>query len=311
MRLAVQNGGMPLRLPASPVVLDGGLGTLLESRGHDLSSDMWSARLLLDQPDEVRAAHDEFFAVGAQVAISASYQASFDGFARAGLDARAAEHVMRLSVRLAAESRDAAAEADRRNRWVAASVGPYGAMLADGSEYRGDYAVGERELRDWHAPRIEVLADEHPDLLAIETIPSLGETHALLDVLRGTGLSAWLSVTPHLGALRTGEPLEAAFERADAVDEIVAVGVNCCHPSEVLAAIAAARRVTDKPIVVYPNSGESWDAKNRTWVGQPGFPRALVQRWVDAGATLVGGCCRVGPEQIARIASVLAPDPAP
>jgi homocysteine S-methyltransferase len=295
---------MPLRLPATPVVLDGGLGTLLESRGHDLSSDMWSARLLLERPDEVRAAHDEFFAAGAQLAISGSYQASFDGFARAGLDATAAERLMRLSVRLATESRDAAA-GDGRERWVAASVGPYGAMLADGSEYRGDYAVGERQLRDWHAPRIEVLADEHPDLLALETVPSLTEVRALLDVLRGSGTPAWLSVTPHLGTLRTGEPLEAAFRQADDVDEIVAVGVNCCHPSEVLAAVAAARRVTAKPVVVYPNSGESWDAKNRTWVGQPGFPRVLVERWIEAGATLVGGCCRVGPEQISRIADVL------
>jgi homocysteine S-methyltransferase len=298
---------MPLRLPASPVVLDGGLGTLLEARGHDLSSDMWSARLLLERPDEVRAAHQEFFAAGAQLAISGSYQASFDGFARAGHDAATAERLMRLSVRLAAEARDAAAAgSDGRERWVAASVGPYGAMLADGSEYRGDYAVGERELREWHAPRIEVLAGEHPDVLALETVPSLSEVNALTDVLRGSGVEAWLSVTPHLGALRTGEPLEAAFTRADEVDEIVAVGVNCCHPSEVLAAIAAARRVTDKPVVVYPNSGESWDAKNRTWVGQPGFPPALIERWVDAGASLVGGCCRVGPEQITRIAAVLA-----
>src|SRR3712207_3608417 len=136
---------MPFRLPTSPVVLDGGLGTLLESRGHDLSSDMWSARMLVEQPDEVRAAHDEFFAAGAQIAISGSYQASFDGFTRAGLDPAAAERLMRLSVRLAAEARNAAA-GDGRERWVAASVGPYGAMLADGSEYRGDYAVGEREL---------------------------------------------------------------------------------------------------------------------------------------------------------------------
>jgi homocysteine S-methyltransferase len=214
---------------------------------------------------------------------------------------------MRLSVRIANQARDAAATqaGDSSGRWVAASVGPYGAMLADGSEYRGDYPVGQRELRDWHAPRIAVLADERPDLLALETVPSLSEVTALLDVVRGSGVPAWLSVTPHLGALRTGEPLEAAFAFADEVEEIAAVGVNCCHPSEVLAAIAAARQVTDKPIVVYPNSGESWDAKNRTWVGEPGFPRELVERWLDAGASLIGGCCRVGPEQIARIASVL------
>ena len=299
---------MPLRDLSAPVVLDGGLGTLLESRGHDLSSEMWSARLLLEQPQEIRAAHDEFFAAGAQVAISGSYQASFEGFARSGLSHDEAERVLRRSVRIARESRDAAARSDGSGGpWVAASVGPYGAMLADGSEYRGDYPVGERELREWHAPRIAVLADERPDVLALETIPSLSEVRALLDVLRGTGVHAWVSVTPHLGALRTREPLEAAFAAADEVDEVLAVGVNCCHPSEVLGAIAAARRVTGKPIAVYPNSGELWDGKNRTWVGEPGFPPELIERWLEAGATLVGGCCRVGPAQIARIASVVHP----
>ncbi|MFC0678061.1 homocysteine S-methyltransferase [Lysobacter korlensis] len=298
---------MPFRVPSVPIVLDGGLGTLLESRGHDLSSDMWSARLLLQQPDEVRAAHDEFFAAGAQLAISGSYQASFEGFAREGLDRDQAERVMRLSIRIATEARDAAAAdgAGPDGRWVAASVGPYGAMLADGSEYRGDYRVGERELREWHAPRMAVLADAQPDLLAVETIPSLSEVRAVLDVLSGSGVPAWVSVTPHLGALRTAEPLESAFAAADGIDEIIAVGVNCCSPSEVLGAIAAARRATDKPIVVYPNSGELWDAKNRTWVGEPGFPRDLVERWLDAGAWIIGGCCRVGPAQISRIASVL------
>jgi homocysteine S-methyltransferase len=153
-----------------------------------------------------------------------------------------------------------------------------------------------------------VLADERPDVLALETIPSLSEVRAVLDVLSGSGVPAWMSVTPHLGALRTGEPLEAVFAAADRVAEIVAVGVNCCSPSEVLGAIVAARRVTDKPLVVYPNSGELWDAKNRTWVGEAGFPRELVEQWLEAGASLIGGCCRVGPAQIARIASVLHPD---
>lgn len=302
---------MRLALPFSPVVLDGGLGTLLESRGHDLSSDMWSARLLLEEPQEVRAAHDAFFAAGAELAISGSYQASFEGFQRAGLDRTEAERLMRRSVQLAKQSRDAASSDGGRPGLVAASVGPYGAMLADGSEYRGDYRMEERELRDWHAPRIEVLADENPDLLALETIPSYAEVRALLGVLRGSGVPSWLSVTPHLGALRTREPLEAAFAAADRVDEIVAVGVNCCHPSEILGAIAAARRVTDKPVVVYPNSGELWDGKNRTWEGEAGFPRHLVERWLEAGATLIGGCCRVGPAQIRQIASALAGTTAP
>lgn len=284
----------------APVVLDGGLGTSLEHRGHDLSSSMWSARLLLEHPDEVRAVHEAFFAAGARVAISASYQASFEGFASVGLDRRETEALLRRSVELAAAARD-----DSGEGWVAASVGPYGAMLADGSEYRGDYALDRAGLREWHAPRLAVLAEAGADLLALETIPSRAEALALLDLLRGSGVAAWLSFTVHDGALRTGESLTEAFAEAAAVDEIVAVGINCSHPSEVLGAIAAARAVTDKPVVVYPNSGEEWDAKNRTWVGEPGFPPALVERWLEAGASLVGGCCRVGADEIAGLAAIV------
>lgn len=286
----------------NPVLIDGGLGTHLEARGHDLSSAMWSARLLLEHPDEIGAAHDDFFAAGARVAISGSYQASVDGFGRLGIEADDANRLLRLSVELALASRDRTDPSG----WVAASVGPYGATLADGSEYRGDYALDEAQLRAWHAPRIAVLADAGADLLAFETIPSRAESRALLDLVRGTGVPAWLSFTVHLGALRTGESLETAFADAADVEEIAAVGVNCSHPSEVLGAITAARRVTDKPIVVYPNSGEEWDAKNRVWVGEPGFPRALVEQWVAAGATLIGGCCRVGPADIALLARHLA-----
>ncbi len=294
-----------------PIVIDGGLGTHLEARGHDLRGELWSARLLLEQPDEVRAVHDDFFDAGARVAISGSYQVSRDGLATLGLGGLQLEHegsadaiterVLRLSVELARESRDARDP----EGWVAASIGPYGATLADGSEYRGDYALDRAGLRAWHEPRLAVLADSGADLLAAETIPSRDESLALLDLVRGSGMPLWLSFTVHLGALRTGESLEQAFADADSVDEVVAVGLNCSHPSEVLGTITAARRVTDKPIVVYPNSGEEWDAKNRVWVGDPGFPPSLVEQWIDAGAGLVGGCCRVGPQGIAQVASIL------
>jgi homocysteine S-methyltransferase len=282
-----------------PVVLDGGLGTLLEARGHDLSGGVWSARLLRDRPDEIVAAHREFFAAGAQVAIAASYQASFEGFTREGVDRREAEELLRRSVTLADEARAGGPG------WIAASVGPYGAMLADGSEYRGNYGLTVDELRAWHRPRLEILADAGPDVLAAETLPSLAEVEAVTAEVDRLGVPAWISVTVSLGTLRSGESLAEAFQVASSAPSVLAVGVNCSAPSEVLGAIATAREVTDKPIVVYPNSGEEWDAKNRTWVGSPGFPDELVRRWRRAGATLIGGCCRVRPEQIASLARLL------
>jgi homocysteine S-methyltransferase len=289
-------------LADGPVVLDGGLGTLLEQGGHDLTSHLWSARMLLDNPDTIRRAHRDFFDAGASVGISASYQVSYEGLSSVGIDRDGTDALLRRSVGLLAEARDAS----DAGGWVAASVGPYGAMLADGSEYRGDYGLTVAELRDWHAPRLRVLADSGADVLAIETIPCLAEVEAVLANVEGTGVAAWLAVTAAMGRLRSGESLAEAFAMAAEVDEVIAVGINCSDPLDVASAIAAARSVTDKAIVVYPNSGEQWDAKNRRWMGHAGFPASLVAEWVDAGASLVGGCCRVGPAEIRGIAEALS-----
>jgi homocysteine S-methyltransferase len=188
---------------------------------------------------------------------------------------------------------------------VAASVGPYGAMLADGSEYRGRYGLSVAELERFHRPRMEVLAGAAPDVLALETIPDTDEAEALLRALRGLGVPAWLSYSAAGDRTRAGQPLEDAFALAARADEVVAVGVNCCTPEDADHAVALAARVTGKPVVVYPNSGETWDAGARAWTGRPTFSAGQVRGWRASGARLIGGCCRVGPETIASVASVL------
>jgi homocysteine S-methyltransferase len=289
---------------APAVVLDGGLATELGDRGHDLTDALWSARLLLDDPDAIVAAHRAFFRAGAVVATTASYQASFPGLAARGLGRAEAERALRRSVELADAARTEAA-IDGRRRWVAASVGPYGAALADGSEYRGRYGLSVAELAVWHRPRLEVLVDAGPDVLALETVPDADEARALVAALAGSPVPAWLSYSIDGGGTRAGQPLTDAFAVVAASPEIVAVGVNCCAPSDVGPAIAIARRVTGKPVVVYPNSGERWDAARRRWVGRSQFSVALAARWIAAGAVAVGGCCRVRPRDIADLARTI------
>ncbi|HEY2269991.1 MAG TPA: homocysteine S-methyltransferase [Streptosporangiaceae bacterium] len=284
------------------LVADGGLATELEAQGNDLSDSLWSARLLADAPGQILDAHLAFFRAGAQIATSASYQASFEGFAARGLDRREAAGLMRRSVALAQAARDHLA-GDGRTRWVAASAGPYGAALADGSEYRGRYGRSVRELTAWHRPRLEVLAGAGPDVLALETVPDTDEAEALMAAVAGLGVPAWLSYTIAGGRTRAGQPLAEAFAVAAGVPEVVAVGVNCCAPADVLPAIAAAREATGKPVIVYPNSGEEWDARRRAWAGQSGYSPALPPQWIAAGAAIIGGCCRVRPADIAQIAS--------
>lgn len=284
------------------VVLDGGLSTALTAAGHDLSDALWSARLLLTDPDAITAAHLAYYRAGAEVAITSSYQATFEGFGRRGLSAAETAGLLRDSVALA---RRAAFEVDGP-RWVAASVGPYGAMLADGSEYRGRYGLSPSALEAFHRPRIEVVAEAGADVLAVETIPDVDEAEAVLRVVAGSGVPLWLSYSARGTRTCAGQPLVEAFEVVRGVAEVVAVGVNCCDPADVDEAVALARRITGKPVVVYPNSGENWDAAARTWAGAPAFDPARVAGWVAGGARLVGGCCQVGPGMIAELATALS-----
>ena len=290
-------------LAAGPVVLDGGLGTLLESHGHDLSSSLWSARLLVEDPGAIRRAHAEYFAAGARVATTSSYQVSYEGLDAAGLSRRDADAVLARSVELARQAREESGLSPDE-AWVAASVGPYGASRADGSEYTGDYGLDIAQLREWHRPRLQTLAAAAPDAIAIETIPSLAELEAVCREIDGLGVPAWVSVTISDGRLRSGDSLAEAFALAGSAPGVIAAGVNCCDLSEVSGALGELGRRL--PGVAYPNSGEVWHADSREWSGAASAIASNAGEWVAEGAHLIGGCCRVGPDQIARIAHAVA-----
>ncbi|MFI0976488.1 homocysteine S-methyltransferase [Streptomyces sp. NPDC021093] len=286
-------------LAEGTLVLDGGLSNQLEAQGCDLSDALWSARLLADDPEQIGAAHAAYVRAGAQVLITSSYQATYEGFAERGTGRAEAAGLLARSVMLAR----AAGAAGPWPVWVAASVGPYGAMLADGSEYRGRYGLSVRELERFHRPRIETLAGAGPDVLALETVPDADEAEALLRAAEGCGVPVWLSYSIAGERTRAGQPLADAFALASGNDQVIAVGVNCCEPADADRAVEIAAEVTGKPVVVYPNSGEEWDAAGRGWTGEGTFDPGRVRAWQSAGARLVGGCCRVGPEQIAGLAA--------
>ncbi|MGW0464717.1 homocysteine S-methyltransferase [Streptomyces sp. NPDC003027] len=285
------------------LVLDGGLSNQLQAQGCDLSDELWSARLLVDGPEQIEAAHAAYARAGARVLITSSYQAAFEGFARRGLDRAEAERLFARSVELAR----AAAQGAARQVWVAGSVGPYGAVLADGSEYRGRYGLTVRELERFHRPRIEAIVAAGPDVLALETVPDAEEAEALLRAVEGCGVPVWLSYTIAGDRTRAGQGLEEAFSLAVGNDQVIAVGVNCCEPGDAAGAVEVAAGTTGKPVVVYPNSGEEWDARARAWRGAVSFDPGRVRDWRTAGARLIGGCCRVGPDGIAALAEALAP----
>lgn len=278
------------------IVLDGGLSTALEDQGADLSGALWTARLLADEPERIAAAHRAFYRAGAQVATTASYQASTENL---GGDA---DRLLTRSVTIAREVRD---ELDG-DRLVAASVGPYGAVLADGSEYRGRYGVSSARLREFHGPRLEVLAAAAPDLLAVETIPDADEAEVLVALLDEVGLPAWLTYAVRGDTTCAGQPLAEAYAVLAGSSALVAAGVNCSAQEDVLGAVRTSVAATGLPAVAYPNRGGSWDPVAKQWAYGDALDLDLVEEWVRAGVTHVGGCCGTGPADIAALAGRVA-----
>jgi homocysteine S-methyltransferase len=280
----------------SIVVLDGAMASELERRGHDLADALWSARLLLDAPEAIAAVHRDYIDAGADIITTASYQATLPGLIARGLDRATAVDVLRNAGTIACEARDARSA----DVLVAASLGPYGAYLADGSEYCGAYGRSVAELVEFHQERIAIVASG-VDLLAFETVPDAREIEAIATILRATsGPSALVSCSLADGDhLADGTPLEEIARTLAGIERIAAIGVNCCAPTFVSAAVRTFARHGDKPVLVYPNAGERWNADAHQWSGAGADAQAilaLVPEWIEAGARIVGGCCRTGPE---------------
>ena len=366
-------------LRSGGAAIDGGLASELEARGHDLTGTLWSARLLRDDPSAIRDVHATYFASGATVGISASYQASRSGFERNGSSADEADRLLALSVALVREARDVASDSgatqpmlvaasvgpygatlhdgsEYRGRYgvahddlvafhrerldvlvaaapdllavetvpdvdeardqaasagathpmlVAASVGPYGATLHDGSEYRGRYGVAHEDLVSFHRERLDVLVAAAPDLLAIETVPDLDEARAIVEALQDYDVPAWLSFSCADDATTcAGQPIGDAADLVAAAPTVEAIGINCTKPEHVGGLVARIRAAQpDLPIVVYPNAGRVWDGAASVWLGDGTdvLPDSAVSSWFDSGVSLVGGCCGLGPAAVADI----------
>ncbi len=303
---------------SGPLLLDGGLATALEAKGFDLDDPLWSARLLLEAPEAIREVHTDFLEAGADVIATVSYQASLPGFEARGIDRTEGLRLLDLATELAVEARDAfwAAEDNRPGRrrpLVAASVGPYGAYLADGSEYRGDYGVGRDELYDFHRERWLRFAASAADLIACETIPSAVEANVLVELLGQTpDTDAWISFScPDGQHISDGTRIAEVAAACDGTPNLVALGVNCTRPRHIASLIGELRAATELPILVYPNAGEDYDATTRSWVTVSEGDAAgavlsgLAAGWVEAGASGVGGCCRVTAGDIRTLATGL------
>jgi homocysteine S-methyltransferase len=275
--------------------LDGGLSTALENNGNKLTTSLWTGELIRTNPAQITKAHLDFINAGAQIIITSSYQLSYTGCSARGWNEDETNQALIASTQLA---KKAVTESSKDVK-VAASVGPYGASLADGSEYKGNYGVSKAVIRDFHARRLEILISTSPDYLALETMPDTFEVEVLLELLSDCPIPFWISYSCKAGnKTNAGQDFQSAV---DLVQSAMAVGINCTKPELITDLLRSAK--SNKPYVVYPNSGRVWDAKNKVWTGSAavGFTNELVNEWVEAGAEIVGGCCGIGATEIEQL----------
>jgi homocysteine S-methyltransferase len=296
------------------IVLDGGLATELENRGCNIDGPLWSARLLFDNPDAIQQLHYDYLKAGADIITTATYQASITRFKQLGKTDADIKYLFQLSVDLAKRAR-AIFWSEPKNRnsrvfpLIAASLGPYGAYLADGSEYHGKYQLDDQQLLHFHEERLDWVMASAPDLLAFETIPSANEALAIKQLLQKYPASqAWLSFSckddQHIS---DDTPIEKAVSLFEGMPNILAIGVNCTAPEYIQPLIKKIKVSVSLPVIVYPNSGEGWDAANKTWIShaQAHSLTDYLKDWISEGATIIGGCCRTTPAEISNIRSAL------
>ena len=294
------------------VIIDGALASELQRRGCDLNDSLWSAKVLIEQPDLIRQVHFDYFNAGADCAITASYQATPLGFAQKGISLAESINLIKQSVALAQQAKQQYLDQIKSDKLlvIAGSVGPYGAFLADGSEYTGNYQLSENEFIDFHQARMQALIDAKVDILACETLPNFVEIKALAKLLQQyPTMTAWFSLTlKDANHLSDGTPLVEVIDYLNQIDQVVSIGINCIALEKVSLALTELQTLTAKPLIVYPNSGEQYDPTTKQWHQDHQYNCTFDNQlpvWIKLGAKLIGGCCQTTPNDIAQIAHYL------
>lgn len=295
------------------MIADGAMATELEAMGCNLNDELWSAKVLAEQPELIKKVHLSYFEAGADCGMTASYQATIEGYVKKGYSIEEAEELIKRAVRLLIEARDewwnAIGKAEGRvYPLVAAAVGPYGAFLADGSEYRGGYTISTDELKAFHKKRLELLWAAGAEVFSVETIPSLGEAVAVAELTQAMNAECWISFScKNETEISEGTKIAECGKELNKFECVKAIGINCTAPHFVESLIKEVKSATDKPIIVYPNSGEHYDPVTKTWHGNADGKTYgdWAMDWKNAGASIIGGCCRTTPEDIKAVYNIV------
>ncbi|MBL1057471.1 homocysteine S-methyltransferase [Ligilactobacillus salivarius] len=292
------------------VVLDGAMSTPLERLGADTNNDLWTSKALIDNEELVYEVHKMYFEAGADLIITDTYQANIQAFEKVGYSEKEARNLIKKAVKIAQKARDDYENRTGKHNYIAGTIGPYGAYLANGSEYRGDYELSTKEYQQFHLPRIEELVTTGVDILAIETQPKLDEVLAILELLKKKYPQQKVYVSYTLSdddTISDGTSLPRAIHALEDYSQVIAVGINCVKLELVEPALKNMKEITDKHLIVYPNSSAVYDPKSKTW-SQPKTSATfeeLIPNWYEAGARIIGGCCTTGPKEIKAVADFI------
>ncbi|MCD8036118.1 MAG: homocysteine S-methyltransferase [Clostridiales bacterium] len=287
-------------------ILDGAMATELEARGCDINDELWSAKMLAEKPEMIEQVHYDYYEVGADIGIAASYQASVAGFMKKGYTREESEGLVKSAVEilLKAKGRFQQDHPERDCLIAAAAIGPYGAYLADGSEYRGDYAADKETIYNFHNERMCLLAESGAEMFACETLPCLWEAEIILEITKKLNIPCWFSFScKDEKHICDGTPISECAKRMDSEDIVKAIGVNCTNPIYISGLIKNIKEACSKPVIVYPNKGEEYDAVKKIWLGAKDGKSfgEWTKQWYNDGAAIIGGCCRTNPEDIAQV----------
>ena len=290
-------------------IIDGALATELQNRGCDLNDPLWSAKVLMEQPQLIEDVHYDYFLAGADCAITASYQATPLGLASKGCTLSESIDLIKKSVQLAQQAKERYLLNNPCNKElvIAGSVGPYGAFLADGSEYTGDYSLSDEEIATFHHDRIQALIEAGIDIIAFETMPSFPEIKVLANLIKQYNKPCWFTFTlKDHDHISDGTPLATVINWLNSIEHVMMIGVNCIALDSVTAALKTLSQYTNKPLIVYPNSGEHYDPNNKTWcIATHRTLCEYADEWQQYGAQLIGGCCRTTPDDIKQLVNQL------
>lgn len=292
------------------VVLDGAMSTPLERLGADTNNDLWTAKALIDNEELVYEVHKMYFEAGADLIITDTYQANVQAFEKVGYSEKEARNLIKKAVKIAQKARDDYENKTGKHNYIAGTIGPYGAYLANGSEYRGDYELSVEEYQQFHLPRIEELVNAEVDILAIETQPKLDEVLAILELLKEKYPQQKVYVSYTLSdddTISDGTPLPRAIHALEDYSQVIAVGINCVKLELVEPALKNMKEITDKHLIVYPNSSAVYNPKSKTWsqTKTSATFEELIPNWYEAGARIIGGCCTTGPKEIKAVADFI------